>query len=135
MLLTHEEPPDNLKKKATLLWYFEGYLKGSSFRARSDKHPGRVSGECVGPGIPGDGAVDASRDDVTGGTYVKKWLKTKHAIIFRLSNKVIQVTTGLIVCVFETAGRLIIETHNKRLAARSTSMMARRLCSAVKCRV
>ena len=23
--------------------------------------------------------------------YVKKWMKTKHAIIFRLSNKVVQV--------------------------------------------
>eukprot|EP00951_Prasinocladus_malaysianus_P007376 scaffold53072_cov42-Prasinocladus_malaysianus.AAC.1 len=84
------EPPASLKKKATLLWYFEGYLKGSSFKVKSDKHPGRVSGECVGPGAPPADSDMASMAAMEP-TYVKKWLKTRHAIIFRLSNKVIQV--------------------------------------------
>mmetsp|Transcript_12033 Transcript_12033/g.33840 ORF Transcript_12033/g.33840 Transcript_12033/m.33840 type:complete len:934 (-) Transcript_12033:498-3299(-) len=89
VLMSHEEPPANLKKKATLLWYFEGYLTGPSFKARGDKHPGRVSGECIGPGA---GAHDmGAHKGEHGLVYVKKWLKTKHAIIFRMSNKVIQV--------------------------------------------
>lgn len=88
--LSHEEPPPELKKKVTLLWYFEGYLTGSSFKSRNDKHPGRVSGECCGPGAEGAPHL-AAVEDASNATSVKKWLKTKHAIIFRMSSKVIQV--------------------------------------------
>jgi polo-like kinase 1 len=35
-------------------------------------------------------------------TYVKKWLRTKHAILFRLSNKLVQVAfsdkTEILLC-------------------------------------
>jgi polo-like kinase 1 len=108
VLRSDEEPPASLKKKATLLWYFEGYLKGANFRVRSNKHPGRVSGECVGPG-----PVDESGADEVGvaedSTYVKKWLKTRHAIIFRLSNKVIQVRGGNIIHNLTTLRTLSLE--------------------------
>ena len=124
VLMSHQEPPASLKKKATLLWYFEGYLTGPSFKSRSDKHPGRVSGECVGPGggrhYP-EVAPPPSAAGESGLTNVKKWLKTKHAIIFRMSNKVIQVCASALCLVC----RLLISKtdcsrcrrgHSERLA-------------------
>ena len=34
---------------------------------------------------------DTSSPFTPGNVYVKKWMKTKHAIMFRLSNKIVQV--------------------------------------------
>lgn len=55
-------------KKVTLLQHFRNYL-------------------CV------DTKTDNERDSnfEPGYVYVKKWMKTKHAIMFRLSNKIVQV--------------------------------------------
>ena len=52
----------------TLLQHFRNYLY-SDYKAEVDK-----------------GAVGE-----VGNCYVKKWMKTKHAIMFRLSNKIVQV--------------------------------------------
>ncbi len=40
-----------------------------------------------------DSKVELDKDSPPeiGYTYVKKWMKTKHAIMFRLSNKIVQV--------------------------------------------
>jgi polo-like kinase 1 len=40
-----------------------------------------------------DTKVEATSDapSDSGYCYVKKWMKTKHAIMFRLSNKIVQV--------------------------------------------
>eukprot|EP01028_Stygiella_incarcerata_P006744 TRINITY_DN2739_c0_g1_i1.p1 TRINITY_DN2739_c0_g1~~TRINITY_DN2739_c0_g1_i1.p1 ORF type:complete len:609 (-),score=162.51 TRINITY_DN2739_c0_g1_i1:279-2105(-) len=70
------EYPESLKKKVTLIKYFQSHLQQES------------SGEDT------DGAVGAvgRRDDAEiGVVYVKRWLLTRHAIIFRLSNKCVQV--------------------------------------------
>jgi polo-like kinase 1 len=40
--------------------------------------------------------------------YVKKWMKTKHAIVFRLSNKVVQVN-------FEDASELVMSSVTKKV--------------------
>jgi len=40
--------------------------------------------------------------------YVKKWMKTKHAILFRLSNKVVQVN-------FEDASELAMSSVTKKV--------------------
>lgn len=62
-------PPEReLQKKVTLLQHFRNYLYADS-KIEFDK--------------------DASPDG--GYSYVKKWMKTKHAIMFRLSNKIVQV--------------------------------------------
>jgi polo-like kinase 1 len=55
-------------KKVTLLQHFRNYLYA-------------------------DTKIDAERDSTfePGYVYVKKWMKTKHAIMFRLSNKIVQV--------------------------------------------
>jgi len=56
-----------LQKKVTLLQHFRNYLYA-------------------------DYKVDFDKESVDGGyCYVKKWMKTKHAIMFRLSNKIVQV--------------------------------------------
>ena len=41
--------------------------------------------------------------------YVKKWLKTKHAILFRLSNKVVQV-------IFEDKSELCMSSVTKKVS-------------------
>jgi len=40
--------------------------------------------------------------------YVKKYLKTQHAMLFRLSNKVVQV-------IFEDQTELVLSSLNKRV--------------------
>jgi polo-like kinase 1 len=60
-------PPD-LKKKVTLLKHFRNYLVGE-----------KLSKEIELP------HTDVERPMV----FVKKWMKTHHAILFRLSNKVV----------------------------------------------
>lgn len=60
--------PQGMQKKATLLEYFKNYLTENS----------KVKEESFTP----------SPDTPV---YVQRWMRTKHAIIFRLSNKGLQV--------------------------------------------
>jgi len=62
--------PKDLQKKVTLLQHFRSYLEGEN----KDTTP--IEEEFGQP----DTLV-----------YVKKWMKTKHAVMFRLSNKIVQV--------------------------------------------
>lgn len=68
--LSKEYPP-HLKKKMTLLQHFTGYLENS---LQTKKH-----------------LLHENLDDDDRSIVVKKWMRTKHAIIFRLSNKLVQV--------------------------------------------
>jgi polo-like kinase 1 len=76
---TLTEYPKDLQKKVTLLQHFRSYLEGSE-KPKSDVAPTQVEGE----EFP---KVRKVKDVV----YVKKWMRTRHAIMFRLSNKVVQV--------------------------------------------
>jgi len=67
------EYPQELKKKVVLLNHFHCYLEN---QAKS------------GATTPSGERKERKVKDVV---YVKKWIKTKHAIMFRLSNHVIQV--------------------------------------------
>jgi len=62
--------PKDLQKKVTLLQHFRSYLEGEN-----------------------KANVVETEETVQSDTkiYVKKWMKTKHAVMFRLSNKVVQV--------------------------------------------
>jgi polo-like kinase 1 len=62
--------PKDLQKKVTLLQHFRSYLEGENKEAISAEEEF----------TPFDNLV-----------YVKKWMKTKHAVMFRLSNKIVQV--------------------------------------------
>lgn len=64
--------PSSLKKKVTLLNHFNVYLKNKSSR-------GKATSTDQGPVVTGNMV------------YVKKWLRTNHAILFRLSNQTVQV--------------------------------------------
>jgi len=41
--------------------------------------------------------------------YLKKWMKTKHAVVFRLSNKVVQV-------IFEDKSELALSSISKKVS-------------------
>jgi len=72
--------PRELSKKVTLLEHFKNYLQSS--RAQS----------CARP-LSSRGEIDYRKEQnyKPGSIYVKKWMQTKHAIMFRLSNKIVQV--------------------------------------------
>ena len=70
--------PKDLQKKVTLLQHFRGYLEGEE----SKEKPSTVSKE---------NDLQSLYSQEAGDIYVKKWMRTKHAIMFRLSNKVVQV--------------------------------------------
>ena len=70
--------PKDLQKKVTLLQHFRNYLEGEEDKDKSNPTDPRVNLQAF------------SNADVEN-IYVKKWMRTKHAIMFRLSNKVVQV--------------------------------------------
>lgn len=68
--------PKELNKKVTLLQHFKNYLEeenNQEFKA--------------------DPNLDEQLFDNPSNplVYLKKWMKTRHAILFRLSNKIVQV--------------------------------------------
>eukprot|EP01138_Halocafeteria_seosinensis_P014851 gb/GECG01015161.1/.p1 GENE.gb/GECG01015161.1/~~gb/GECG01015161.1/.p1 ORF type:complete len:793 (+),score=103.22 gb/GECG01015161.1/:1-2379(+) len=80
--------PDSLKKKVTLVRHFKGFL----FEEQRKK--GRTGSEEEAAIAKGSGTSDL--------TFVKKWIKTPDAILFRLSNRTVQVnfkdTSSIILC-------------------------------------
>jgi polo-like kinase 1 len=77
---TLSDYPKELQKKITLLQHFRSYLETNSTKegAGSSKNLGDIE-------------MKDSSDSSSQGVYVKKWMRTKHAIMFRLSNKIVQV--------------------------------------------
>ena len=70
-----QEYPKELQKKITLLQHFWSYLEGNE-KPREKTNKNRDLGF----------QVERRVKDVV---YVKKWMRTRHAIMFRLSNKVV----------------------------------------------
>jgi polo-like kinase 1 len=68
--------PSSLEKKVTLLNHFGSYLIEQRNRDESTEEE-----------IPPSSGNDASVSTV----FLKKWVRTKHAILFRLSNQTVQV--------------------------------------------
>ncbi len=65
--------PDSLQKKVTLLKHFRNYL--------IEQHKRDDLGD-----------IPESNSTLTSSTvFLKKWVRTKHAILFRLSNQTVQV--------------------------------------------
>lgn len=77
------EFPKELQKKMTLLEHFKSYLDGDI-----------------------NLNIEIEDDDDTSQVYMKKWMRTRHAIMFRLSNKVVQVN-------FQDHTELILATDLK----------------------
>ena len=74
--------PKELQKKVTLLQNFMSYLENNKDQPLTGE-----GGEVISPKAGGDNVLSMSNPPV----YVKKWMRTKHAIMFRLSNKIVQV--------------------------------------------
>ncbi|CAG9333520.1 unnamed protein product [Blepharisma stoltei] len=66
---TLTEYPKDLQKKITLLQHFRSYLDGD---------------------VKQDTGLEEEKENPTP-IYIKKWMRTRHAIMFRLSNKIVQV--------------------------------------------
>lgn len=62
--------PEHLQKKVTLLKHFNNYLVEQQKKNE------------------GDGFVDPEGSNFV---FIKKWVRTKHAILFRLSNQTVQI--------------------------------------------
>lgn len=90
---TLENYPAELNKKVTLLKHFKNYL------VDQQSQQGGTRSQDDGRNGPSDKALQLMHDmddgmEGEGGTdlpYVKKWVRTRHAILFRLSNKTVQV--------------------------------------------
>ena len=90
---TMNEYPKDLQKKVTLLHHFKNYLEGENNSndqqtAANSNTPEDENKE------EKDGDKDKDKDKEKKDkpfTYVKKWMRTRHAIMFRLSNKIVQV--------------------------------------------
>lgn len=76
-----EYPVDSLKKKVTLLQHFRSYLLEQQKRAEEN-------GE-----VEPLGNFKENNNNEDGLVYMKKWIRTKHAMLFRLSDGTVQVST------------------------------------------
>jgi polo-like kinase 1 len=70
--------PEGLTKKVTLLKHFRNYLIEQQSKC-DDMESNCFTGH-------------ETLHSATTMTYVKKWLRTKHAILFRLSNQTVQIS-------------------------------------------
>jgi polo-like kinase 1 len=87
--------PKDRQKKVTLLQHFRGYLEGDTNSISADlKTTNPISLNPI-EGKDKPESKDVVTDDMIkknqNFVYVKKWMRTKHAIMFRLSNKIVQV--------------------------------------------
>lgn len=108
---TLKDYPKELQKKVTLLQHFRSYLEGNG------KKDGEADTKNIGTErmieeedkVPEEEKKEEliekkpmSEDTV----YVKKWMRTRHAIMFRLSNKVVQVN-------FQDHTEIILSSESK----------------------
>jgi len=87
---TLEDFPEDIRKKATLLKHFKNYMLTDTFERRDGASLGAshlaatvtrrgLEAPPVAPYVPGDAP------------FVKKWTQNRHAIMFQLSNRMVQV--------------------------------------------
>jgi polo-like kinase 1 len=86
---TLSDYPTTLQKKVTLLQHFKSYLEGDNnngnmnINMNSNMEQKKTTED--------DTKLNDDTKKTNNNIYVKKWMKTKHAIMFRLSNKIVQV--------------------------------------------
>jgi polo-like kinase 1 len=81
--------PKELHKKVTLLQHFRSYLEGLKTQSTNPTE------DC-----------DQYKSGQQPLVYLKKWMKTRHAIMFRLSNKIVQVD-------FQDKTQIILSSESK----------------------
>jgi polo-like kinase 1 len=82
--------PKDLQKKVTLLQHFRSYLEGDTNSIGTNNKAPSIEKNLINPTIDVEKSEDPSKKTFNF-IYVKKWMRTKHAIMFRLSNKIVQV--------------------------------------------
>jgi polo-like kinase 1 len=75
---TLKEYPEALKKKVTLLNSFQGYLQNQESKRKDPANDYELESRARGSGA-------------SSMTFVKKWIRTRHAILFRMSNRTVQI--------------------------------------------
>jgi polo-like kinase 1 len=80
LIYTHTltDYPKEIQKKVTLLQHFRSYLEGDLNKLNNDE-------------VKIDEESSTTPRKTNNFVYVKKWMRTRHAIMFRLSNKIVQV--------------------------------------------
>ena len=81
--------PKELSKKITLLQHFRSYLEGVKTQVSNPVE------NC-----------EQHKPNETAQIYLKKWMKTRHAIMFRLSNKIVQVD-------FQDKTQIVLSSESK----------------------
>lgn len=93
------EFPPEIQKKVTLLQHFRNYLVTESTKkmlSETDQNGASNSNPAGNGNSGGNGAVlrlgsNYQHQPDKPLPYLKKWMQTRHAIMFRLSNKIVQV--------------------------------------------
>ena len=80
--------PKELQKKVTLLQHFKSYLEGDNSTVTTNTTNSVANSNRPEENIQND---ENSQKPTQNFIYVKKWMRTRHAIMFRLSNKIVQV--------------------------------------------
>lgn len=89
---TFEDYPEDLKKKVTLLRHFRNYMLTDIMAQRDGASVGESSLPPPAQNIAQMGGASSSQTSESGQLhYVKKWTRNKHAIMFQLSNKIVQI--------------------------------------------
>lgn len=85
---TFEDYPEDLKKKVTLLRHFRNYMLTDVL----EKKDGATVGESSLPeSLLNERKANPVPHEPGQAPYVKKWTRNRHAIMFQLSNKIVQV--------------------------------------------
>jgi polo-like kinase 1 len=100
--------PKDLQKKVTLLQHFRSYLEGSTKKGEADsKNIGTERMNKEEEDKKEENKETPAKKTMGDDTvYVKKWMRTRHAIMFRLSNKVVQVN-------FQDHTEIILSSESK----------------------
>ena len=89
---TLSEYPKELQKKVTLLQHFRSYLEGDSTNAGGLATSSEIKNFDNKNTNNEEAKIgDDSIKKINNYVYVKKWMRTRHAIMFRLSNRIVQV--------------------------------------------
>lgn len=92
-----DDYPKELQKKVTLLEHFKSYLQSSNAQQSASYRHAEENGT----------PTDSSGSKLApGSVYVKKWMRTRHAIMFRLSNKIVQVN-------FQDSTEILLNSDNR----------------------
>jgi polo-like kinase 1 len=95
--------PKELSKKVTLLQHFKSYLEGDNSQGNKDinekdnnfgtkkDYDDDKNNINININTNNNNNLDKKSNNFNNFIYVKKWMRTRHAIMFRLSNKIVQV--------------------------------------------